>query len=264
MLLRMTMTTNELGTILSVLAHPDGETYLAEEALEVAELALALALALPGHSGRKLPAGDALVAARRDVHELVAGVAPPAQTDAVLAVGASFERVGEFWEVHFAGRSAHLNATKGMTDLSRLLAEPGTEIHCMDLVGATVEQSSTGEVVDETARRQFEQRIRELQAEIDEAEHDHDYGRADRARFEQDALVDHLTAALGLAGRARQGGGTAERARSAVTQRLRATIRRITDAHRPLGRHFDASIKTGTFCSYQPENPVHWTTSTRT
>jgi hypothetical protein len=73
-----------------------------------------------------------------------------------------------------------------------------------------------------------------------------------------DTLVDHLTAALGIDGRTRRTGGTAERARSAVTQRLRATIRRITEDHPELGRHLDVSITTGTYCTYRPEHPVHW------
>ena len=48
------------------------------------------------------------------------------------------------------------------------------------------ENSSTGEVIDDTARREYEQRIRDLQAEIDEAEANHDHARADRAQLEFD------------------------------------------------------------------------------
>ena len=71
-------------------------------------------------------------------------------------------------------------------------------------------------------------------------------------------LVDELTAALGLGGRSRRGAGAAERARSTVTQRIRATIRRLDDVHPRLARHLDASIHTGTYCSYAPEEPVDW------
>jgi hypothetical protein len=145
-------------------------------------------------------------------------------------------------------------------DLSRLLAEPGREIHCLELAGAGAEQASTGEVIDDTARREYEQRIRDLQAEIDEAEANHDHARADRAQLEFDAVVEHLAGALGLGGRARRGGSTAERARSAVTHRIRATIRRLADEHPEVGRHLAVSVATGVYCSYRPERPVHWTT----
>ena len=73
-----------------------------------------------------------------------------------------------------------------------------------------------------------------------------------------DALVDHLTAALGLGGRARRSGGSAERARSAVTQRIRSTIRGVDDVHPEFARHLAAAITTGTYCVYRPENSVDW------
>ena len=53
---------------------------------------------------------------------------------------------------------------------------------------------------------------------------------------------------------------TAERARSAVTHRIRGTVRRIAGVHPPLGRHLAVSISTGTYCRYHPEQPVDWTT----
>ena len=125
-------------------------------------------------------------------------------------------------------------------------------------MGAVVEESSTGDVLDQRARTSYEQRIRNLQEDIDAAEADHDYFRADRSRLEMDALVDHLTAALGLGGRARRSGGSAERARSAVTQRIRAAIRAVGDAHPEFARHLETAITTGTYCVYRPENPVRW------
>jgi predicted ATPase len=215
-------------------------------------------LPLPAHRGQRLSNREAFVTARRELEHVLDAVAPPVVVPAQPAGGAVFRQTGDFWEIQFAGRSAHLKPTKGMADLGRLLAQPGREVHSVDLVGAAVDQSATGEVIDGTARRQYEQRIRDLQDEIDEAVEHHDYARSERAQAEYDTLVDHLTAALGLAGRPRTSGDSAERARSAVTQRLRATIRRIADSHPPLGRHLDVSIKTGTYCSYQPEHPVDW------
>lgn len=73
-----------------------------------------------------------------------------------------------------------------------------------------------------------------------------------------DALVDQLVEGLGLGGRARAKGSSAERARSAVTQRIRSTIRRLEDQHPALGRHLRASVRTGTYCAYEPEVPTRW------
>jgi hypothetical protein len=168
---------------------------------------------------------------------------------------------GDYWDVEFAGRPVHLKASKGLTDLARLLSTPGREVHCLELMGAGVEQSSSGDVLDATARRRYEQRIRDLQAEIDSADADNDFLRADRARVELDALVDHVTAALGLGGRSRRSGDSTERARSAVTQRVRSTIRRLADVHPELGRHLEMSVVTGIYCAYRPEHPVDWQVS---
>jgi hypothetical protein len=218
-------------------------------------------LALASSSARPLPRREAVLVARRELTVVrdgaptLAPLAEPRRADNV------FTRVGDFWEVVFADRSVTVRPSKGMVDLERLLASPGREVHCLELAGATTEESSTGAVIDATARRQYEERIRELQAEIDEAEAAHDHARADRAQVEFDAIVEHLTAALGLGGRVRHSSAsTVERARSAVTQRVRTTIKRLADVHPELGRHLFASVSTGIYCSYRPEHPTSWRT----
>ena len=77
-------------------------------------------------------------------------------------------------------------------------------------------------------------------------------------REELDRIVETLSGALGLGGRARRIGSAAERARSAVTWRIRSAIRKIAAAHPRLGRHLDNSVRTGTFCAYEPETAVNW------
>src|SRR5690606_32659841 len=100
-----------------------------------------------------------------------------------------WSRAGDLWTITFDGLTVHLRSSKGLVDISRLLAAPNTEVHCIDLAGTLVEDRSSGEVIDDRARREYEQRVRELQLEIDEAEDDHDLHRADRARAELDAIV---------------------------------------------------------------------------
>jgi hypothetical protein len=43
-----------------------------------------------------------------------------------------------------------------------------------------------------------------------------------------------------------------------VTWRIRAALRRIDAVHPQLARHLLRSVRTGTFCSYEPEEPVDW------
>jgi hypothetical protein len=71
-------------------------------------------------------------------------------------------------------------------------------------------------------------------------------------------LLEALSTTLGIHQRSRRLGSVAEKARSAVTWRLRSAIRKIAEAHPALGRHLDNSIRTGTYCAYEPESPLEW------
>jgi hypothetical protein len=49
-----------------------------------------------------------------------------------------------------------------------------------------------------------------------------------------------------------------ERARKAVTNRIRDTIDRIAKDNEEVGRHFRTAIRTGTFCRYAPGRTFDW------
>jgi hypothetical protein len=42
--------------------------------------------------------------------------------------------------IEFDGVTVHLTATKGLRDLGRSVAAPGTDLHCLDLAEAPVEE----------------------------------------------------------------------------------------------------------------------------
>ena len=162
--------------------------------------------------------------------------------------------------------------SKGLRDLHALLARPGTAGAALDRAtapaghragasagpGALHPPSDTGEVIDAHARAAYRQRLRELEEAAAEADVAADIERSAHIAAERDALVDALTGAYGLGGRVRRSGSAAERARTAVTARIRGAIRRISDAHPDLGRHLARSVRTGTFCVYEPDQPVRW------
>jgi hypothetical protein len=50
----------------------------------------------------------------------------------------------------------------------------------------------------------------------------------------------------------------AERAREAVTARVRDAIARVGRQHPALGRHLTDAVSTGTWCAYRPPTPVDW------
>ncbi len=170
---------------------------------------------------------------------------------------ASMVSEGEVWRLSFDGHTIRLRRSKGLDDLATLLAGPGRDVAAVDLAGAVV-GSVEDDLLDGDARRRYEDRIRELHADLAEAEGHHDSARAELIQAELDALVDQLAEAVGLGGRSRRTSGPSERARSAVTQRIRATIKRIDGLHASLGAHLHQSVSTGAFCRYDPRPATEW------
>jgi len=213
---------------------------------------------------------DAMRRAARSRYAAIGVPGPHLELDAAPLLGDTgtgtgtgdnvFRRDGDTWLVGLVGAATRVRHTKGMSDLARLLRQPGIEVHVLDLVteGATVISAAPGEVIDADASRQYKARLVTLETELDEADSHNDIERSTRLHAERDALVTELSAAYGLGGRARRTGDNAERARSAVTQRIREAIARI-DAHDPaLGQHLRHSVTTGIFCAYRPERDTPW------
>lgn len=169
----------------------------------------------------------------------------------------AFRQAGSVWQISFEGHDVCLPHVKGFTDLAALLGAPGRQFHCTELMGM-VDRTDCGSQIDEQAKADYTTRIRELQAETADADSCNDAARAESLRAELDFLLEHLNAGLGLGGRSRKLGAPTERARSAVTQRIRAALKRIESAHRALGRHLACSVQTGASCTYLPERPVEW------
>ncbi len=174
----------------------------------------------------------------------------------------NFSRDGESWVIAYAGREVRLAHAKGLADLATLLNAPGRDIAALDLDGRP-DGADLGELADAPARAAFRTRLAALESDIADAEEFADLGRAERARAERDQLATYLAAAYGLGGRPRRAGDPAERARTAVTARLRAAMARIEAANPDLGRHLRNSVHTGALCGYHPEQPTRWVTAHR-
>lgn len=169
---------------------------------------------------------------------------------------AAFRSEGGVREVVYAGTTVRLRDSKGLRDLAVLLQSPGTAVHVTELTGAPV--TATAADLDDTAVAAYRRRLVDLEEDLAAADADHDIYRSEKLRVERDFLIAELTGALGLGGRVRRSGDPTERARKAVTARIRDSIARITDVHPRLGRHLANAVRTGTWCSYEPEQPLHW------
>ncbi|MDP9068188.1 MAG: AAA family ATPase [Actinomycetota bacterium] len=172
---------------------------------------------------------------------------------------AAWYRDGDVWKVAYGGRSALIRDAKGLHDLAALLARPGEDVPALDLAGSGIRGSeSASPVLDAQARAEFRRRINDLEDDLAEAQADDDRGRIERLETERDTLLAELRRATGLGKDRGLGPRTVERARKAVTARIRDAIRRIEGALPELGSHLDRSIVTGNYCRYEPAEPMTW------
>ncbi len=84
--------------------------------------------------------------------------------------------------------------------------------------------------------------------------------RAESAELEIDLLTSELSRAVGLRGRNRRAASASERARQSITKSIKSVIGRIAQSDATLGDIFSRFIRTGIFCSYQPNHdfPIVW------
>ncbi|MFG1673047.1 AAA family ATPase [Micromonospora sp. NPDC049282] len=172
---------------------------------------------------------------------------------------------GSVWRLAWAGAVVHLPDAKGLHDLRLLLSRPGVDVPAVELLdpaaGAELvaaRRLGADPVLDDEAKTRYRQHLLRLDDEIDRAASRDDERRLAALDAERAALLDQLRAAAGLAGRSRRLGDQAERARKAVTGRIRDTLRRIEQRHPALAAHLRDSVTTGGTCRYLPAEPVPW------
>jgi hypothetical protein len=197
-----------------------------------------------------------------------------------------FLRQDDYWTIRYHGHAAFLKDSRGLHCLALLLRYPGREFHVSELLASlilmgaptpppvtasrrlrdagdqlvTARLPDAGPVLDAQAKAECKRRLNDLRQDLNEAEEFNDPGRAAKAQHEVNAIAQHLASAIGVAGRDRKTCSAAERARSAVTKRIKRAIRKIGEAIPSLGHHLSARIKAGYFCSYNPhpDRPVVW------
>lgn len=179
------------------------------------------------------------------------GVATPAPD-------ATMRRSGALWRITFLGREASVPHSKGMADIARLLSAPSTDVHVLDLMGAADRSGADGDIVDRQALAAYRQRLSDLDDDIAEAERNNDTERHARAESDREALLDELGRITGTKGKSRTfSNHPAERARKAVSGRIRDAIRKLYPVLPELADHLERTVVTGTYCRYRADG-THW------
>jgi tetratricopeptide (TPR) repeat protein len=198
---------------------------------------------------------------------------------------AIFRKEGEYWTVGRGGKAFRLKDTKGLGYLAHLLRHPAAEFHVLDLAGGISSQrdddetslprgeedlekagihvtnlGDAGEMLDEQAKATYRRRLSDLREELEGAKDRGNVERAQQAEQEIDALTKELSRAVGLGGRNRKAASASERARQSISKTIKTVLERIAQSDLTLGDILSRCIKTGTFCSYQPDPafPITW------
>ena len=210
--------------------------------------------------------------------EYLLTAAPPSPKRSESRATATFRCDGDTRTICYGERTVLMRDLKGLRYIERLLADPGREFHVLDLVAVERGSLPTGRavqqdfdavaegtdaglpIIDDEARNAYRRRLVEVDDDIDEAIRMHDEGRVELAQRDRDYLIAELSRAVGLGGRHRSVGGTAERARTSVTRSLRYALQRLAEHHPTVATHLEHSVRTGTYCSYTPDPlaPILW------
>jgi hypothetical protein len=171
---------------------------------------------------------------------------------------AECRRVGRKWRLTLRNHSVLVDDSVGLAHLAVLIGNPRQEIRALDLVaglaalsGAVSDLGTAYPVLDHDAISEYKNRLKRLEAEIDQLEVA-DPVRAANARDERDWLTAQLAGAAGFGWRTRSFPDEPERARVAVGKAIRRALARVTEADPVIGAHLSQAVRTGVRCSYWP------------
>jgi non-specific serine/threonine protein kinase len=177
------------------------------------------------------------------------------------AAGAAsvFRHQGDYWTIAYRGRTSRLRDSLGLRYLALLLEGCGKEMPALEIlstlrsVNGIARSAEEAPLLDGRAMKEYRSRLAALRCDVEEAEAANDLGRCEVLRSEIDAVGGQLCSAAGLGGRSRRFGSEAERARLSVTRAILRALARISSADSALGQHLERSVRTGFFCSYDPD-----------
>ena len=150
------------------------------------------------------------------------------------------------WELAYGGRQATVADAAGLGHIAAVLRADGRPVHVLELV--------EGAAAGAQLATELRSRLEEVEAQVVTAEP----VAAALGRAEGDFLRAELTDLAGPGPAAEAAAAAADRARRLVGLRIRSALDRVEDVLPDLGRHLRRSVRTGTFCFYEPEGPERW------
>lgn len=200
---------------------------------------------------------------RQDWSTVLAAVDQVAGTS-VSTEARVFQREGATWRLVFEGKSRTAKHSKGMEYLAVLLRHRGEEFHAARLRALAAGKDEVvvlgpgDEILDDPSLKKIHERLRELDAEIQEAEDDNNLGLLGSLKEEHARLLEDVGRATGLRGRRRRIPGPSEKARQALSKAVHRALDEVEANHQELGTHLRNAVTIGEFLAYRPDQPMHW------
>ena len=163
------------------------------------------------------------------------------------------------WTLDYDDQTVVLAHVKGLGDIAELVSRPNVEVTALTLMGSPQTSLTQEEAVDRATLANYRTRLADLEQDIQESQLNNDTGRTEKFEAEREHILEELQRVAGLGGRPRSSANqSVERARKAVSARIRDAISRISEVAPEVGEHLDRNIVTGIQCTYQPEVGTGW------
>lgn len=165
-----------------------------------------------------------------------------------------FSQEGDVWRIQYLGKQVHIPHSKGLADLSNLIQHEGEEVKAEEMAGVQVDQRSV-DVIDKASLMDIKDRLEQIESSLVNSVDEYEINSL---KEEYDQLTSYIASSIDHRGRIRLKGSASDKARSAVTQRIKSAIKKFEQVHPELHRHLTTSVKTGLFCSYKPHQSPNW------
>lgn len=178
----------------------------------------------------------------------------------------AFAPCGDGYFVAGFGDGGFVPRNMGFQVIEHLLHEPGRQIPLVELLGLdappATDRRSRQPAMDTQATRSIQERLHEIDVEMERARKQNDEAELGRLVGEREQIVAHAAAAVGLGGRPRDLNSFIAKHRPKVHSALKrayAKLRKAEPPMRNLADHFEKHISAdGATFVYDPAPIPHW------
>ncbi len=202
------------------------------------------------------------------------------------------KKIGAYWEINFGGKVlSGIQDAIGMKCIAELLNCPDQEIsakilsvmvsgqskgsHNIEMNNRSTEENeekgmhvtdkeSYDVIMDNQTINECNLKLKKLNTEIEQAKNWNDDDSVEKLEQEKDFLIDELASSTNVKGLSRQFNNDSEKARKNISNRISKALGKI-EIHEVdrfknnvIFRHLKNAIRTGSSCSYRPENETKW------